>query len=161
MTQQIWTGLLESDRVARYYSMLANKLRWRHNILTATLIVLATGAAASLLAQLPAWVSAGVIFLTACISAWLYVFDYSGKATAASLFSDQYGRLHTKWTQLWYAENPTIEEIRALQDEYNNIAIGFTLDTDEALNDKAQEEAYTSVPNQFGHSERGAATTAS
>ena len=34
MTQQIWTGLLESDRVARYYSMLANKLRWRHNILT-------------------------------------------------------------------------------------------------------------------------------
>ncbi len=161
MTQQIWTGLLESDRVARYYSMLANKLRWRHNILTATLIVLATGAAASLLAQLPAWVSAGVIFLTACISAWLYIFDYSGKATAASLFSDQYGRLHTKWTQLWYAENPTIEEIRALQDEYDNIAAGFMLDTNEALNGKAQEEAYTSVPNQFGRSERRAAPTAS
>ena len=57
MTQQIWTSLLESDRVARYYSMLADKLRWRHNILTAILIISAT-AAASLLAQLPNWVSA-------------------------------------------------------------------------------------------------------
>ena len=83
MTQQIWTSLLESDRVARYYSMLADKLRWRHNILTAILIISAT-AAASLLAQLPNWVSALVIFLTACVSAWLYVFDYSGKATAAT-----------------------------------------------------------------------------
>ena len=161
MTQQIWTGLLESDRVARYYSMLADKLRWRHNILTAILIVLATGAAASLLAQLPNWVSAIVIFLTACISAWLYVFDYSGKATAASLFSDQYGRLHTKWTRLWYAENPTIEEIRALQDEYNNIATGFILDTNETLNGKAQEEAYTSVPSQFGYTEKRSAPTTS
>ena len=114
MTQQIWNGLLESDRVARYYSMLSDRLRLRHNILTAILIILVTAAAASLLAHLPDWISAIVIFMTACISAWLYVSDYSGKATAASLFSDQYGRLHTKWAQLWYSDAPTMEEIRAL-----------------------------------------------
>ena len=158
MTQEIWNGLLESDRVARYYSMLSDRFRLVQNILTVALIVLATGAAASLLAQLPEWVSAIVIFLTACISAWLYVFDYSGKATAASLFSDQYGRLHTKWTQLWYSENPTVEQIRALQEEYNNIASGYILETNEALNAKAQEEAYASVPNQFSHPERRTAT---
>ena len=135
MRQQIWNGILDANHAARYYQLLANKLRRRHLVISAVLAVSASGAAVSLLAQLPDALSAIVLFIAACLSIWLYFADYSGKATAAGLFSDQYRDLETAWKQLWYDE-PAIEAIRTLQERDNKIAAGYELDIDEDLKRK-------------------------
>ena len=154
MRQQIWNGILDANHAARYYQLLANKLRRRHLVISAVLAVSASGAAVSLLAQLPDALSAIVLFITACLSIWLYFADYSGKATAAGLFSDQYRDLETAWKQLWYDE-PAIEAVRALQERDNKIAAGYELDIDEDLNEKAQRDAYATVPGEFDYQESG------
>ena len=154
MRQQIWNGILDANHATRYYQLLANKLRRRHLVISAVLAVSASGAAVSLLAQLPDVLSAIVLFITACLSIWLYFADYSGKATAAGLFSDQYRDLETAWKQLWYDE-PAIEAVAALQERDNKIAAGYELDIDEDLNAKAQQDAYATVPGEFDYQEGG------
>ena len=64
MRDQVWIGILEANRLTRYYSALADQLRWRQRLLSVVIAVAASGAAATVLAQWPAWLSAIVLFGT-------------------------------------------------------------------------------------------------
>ena len=148
MNQQIWNGILDAERLARYFQRLSDKLRWRHRILTVLLIVSASGAMTALLSQMPYGVSAIVMLIAAVLSTWLYFADYSGKAAAASLYSSQYFILATKWGQLWYG-NPTQEEVNILQSQQDQIATGYDIPIDRALNEECTGEVYEVVAKKF------------
>ena len=148
MTQQIWNEILDSERVVRYFQRRADQLRWRGQVLTALVIVAASGAATSLLASLPDALSAFILFLVACISAWLHFADYSGKATAAKVFSIQYRAHADEWAELWYGE-PTMADLTALRRKGQQIAVACDIPIDHRLNEKCAAEVYQVVPEQF------------
>lgn len=148
MTTQIWNGLLATDRLARYFQRLEDKLRWRFRIFTFLLIVSASGAMGSLLSEMPSVVSVAAMFLAACLSAWLYVGDYAGKAAAAGLFCAQYQALAIEWEQLWYVD-ATQDEVNALQWRQARVAVGYHISIDHSLNDECEKEAYAFIPQKF------------
>ena len=51
MHQQIWVGITDTDRVIRYYDMLSDKLRLKHQVISALLAAIACGAAVPLLTR--------------------------------------------------------------------------------------------------------------
>ena len=148
MTQQIWNEILDSERVVRYFQRRADQLRWRGQVFTVLVIVAASGAAASILASLPDALSAGILFMVACISVWLHFADYSGKATAAKLFSVQYRAYADEWAELWYGD-PTMTDVTALRRKGHQIGLGCDIPTDHKLNEKCAGEVYQVVPEQF------------
>ena len=148
MTQQIWNEILDSERVVRYFQRRADQLRWRGQVLTVLVIVAASGAATSLLASLPEALSAFILFLVACISAWLHFADYSGKATAAKVFSIQYRAHADEWAELWYGE-PTMADVTALRRKGQQIAVACDIPIDHKLNEECAAEVYQVVPEQF------------
>ena len=148
MTQQIWNEILDSERMVRYFQRRAEQLRWRGQILSVLVIVAASGAATSLLASLPEALSAGILFMVACISGWLHFADYSGRATAAKLFWIQYRAHALEWRELWYG-NPTQADVMALQRKGQEIAVAYDIPIDHKLNEECAGEVYQVVPEQF------------
>ena len=53
MRDQVWIGILEANRLTRYYSALADQLRWRQRLLSVVIAVAASGAAATVLEVWP------------------------------------------------------------------------------------------------------------
>ena len=162
MEQQVWIDITDTERVVRYYGMLADKLRRRHQMVTVILALSASGAAVPLIARLPEWIAACMFLVVAGIAIWSFLADYSAKATAAGLFCDQYRHLSAEWRRLWY-EGATQAEIDALWEQYNRIASGYDLPVDHALNEKAQYEAYAVIADDFSPDKEGrgaSATTA-
>ena len=162
MDDQLWRGITDTERLARYFGKLADKLRTRHRLLTMLLALEATGAGAMLIAQLPEWVAALMFAFVAATAIWAFLADYPGKAMAADLFSLQYKRLSIEWNRLWYGE-ATQGEIDALQTKLVQIPSGVDLALDHKLNDEAGDEAYTVLAHDFGvhYQGRGAAAGAS
>ncbi len=145
---QIWMGLLNADRVSRYYALLSRKHRRRYRLFSGLAALSATGAAASLIAQGPDWLSGIVALTTAANMVWLLLTDPSGKATAAGLFAEFYGELTHDWRDLWYG-SATQEDIQQLRTRYSRITAGYELDEEDDLNERAQREAYEAIPAEF------------
>ena len=148
MRSQIWNGILDTERLSRYFQRLEDKLRWRYQLLTVLLAVSASGAMGSLLSEMPYAISAAVMFLAACLSIWLYHADYSGKATAAGLFSAQYKALAIEWEQLWYGE-PAQAEVHSMQVREARVSNGYHIPVNDALNKQCTGEAYEVLPQKF------------
>ena len=149
MHQQIWVGITDTERLVRYYGRLADKLRFRHQVLSALLAAIACGAAVPLLTRLPDYLGAGLFFLVALATVWLLKADYSAKATAASLFCAQYGYLALEWRELWYGE-PTQARINELGAKYRRIASDYAIPVDHKLNRQAMEEADAALLSELG-----------
>lgn len=152
MYEQIWVGITDTDRLTRYYAMLADKLRLRHQILSVLLAAIACGAAVPLLTRLPDWLAALMFLLVALATLWLLKADYSAKAAAAALFATQYGRLAVQWRQLWYGQ-PSQDQINELWNQYHQIASGLDIPIDHKLNQKAMEQADALLPSEFAGSD--------
>ena len=151
MREQIWTGILEADRLGRYYGMVSDKYSRWHLFLTCVVVVSASSSAASLLARLPEAIAAVALVIASAVAIWLYLKDYSGKAVAARLFSEQYDHLATEWRRLWYSDS-TPEEIYALRRASDRIGAGYDIPIDKDLHARAQEDSYATIPAEFAHS---------
>ncbi len=150
MDEQIWEGIVETDRGIRYYGKLSGKHRARHQWLSGILAVFATGAAVPLITQLPDWLSAILFLGVAGGTIASLMLNYSSKATAAHLFSEQFQHLGVEWRQLWYGQ-PTQAQIDALWEKFYRIPSGFELGVDRKLNAKAQHEGNQVLPGEFAY----------
>ena len=149
MDDSIWNGILDAGRLGRYYSALADKYRTKHRIVTVLIAVGASGAMASLLTRMPSEVSAVVMLVVAVAAIWSSYADYSGKAAMADAAASQYDDLAVEWRRLWYGE-ASVDQVTALQHKEVKIASGLPLNEDKALNQKAQIDAYETIPLDFG-----------
>ena len=151
LREQVWMGILNTDRVVRYYVHLSDKFQTRSVRFKVAIAIATSGSAVSLLAQVPSnWVVV-VLLLTTAAVIWASYADYSGKAAAASILGSQYRDLAVEWRQLWYGEI-TADKIMVLQSKYNKIASDYQISEDEELNEKAQSEVYSITPMEFGSS---------
>ena len=68
MREQIWFGILEADRLGRYYGMVSDKYSRWHLILTCVVVVSASSSAASLLAQFPEIIAAVALLIASAVA---------------------------------------------------------------------------------------------
>lgn len=150
MREQVWMGILESDRLGRYYSAIADKARKKHQLLSVGITLAASSALAVFLTQLPEFFAGGFLVSVAFATVWTLYADYSGKAVMADVAANQYRDLSTEWRKLWYSEEITQEKIQEFQRLDNRIAEKYPLNEDDKLAQKAQEDAYGFIPQEFG-----------
>ena len=151
MREMVWVGILEADRLERYYHMVADKNDNLHR--TVSFIALAVGSATvggavgTAVAGFPEMAAAilGVAFI---LSLFLHIADFSGVAVAARMKSEQYSQLATDWRRLWYGE-PALEDILELRRKSERIGTGYAIPLDEKLHARAQRDAYLAVPQEF------------
>ena len=151
MREMIWGGILEADRLQRYYYMMADKNTGYHQI--TSFIALAVGSvgvgvAIGATVAGSSEVAAIILGLAFILSLVLHIADYSGIAVAARMKSEQYSQLATDWRRLWYGE-PTLEDILELRRKSERIGTGYAIPLDEKLHARAQRDAYLAVPQEF------------
>ena len=148
MRNQVWSGILEANRLTRYYSALADELRWRQRLFSVFIAVAASGAAATVLVQAPGWLSAIVLFGTSAAAIWSHYADYSGKAAKADAVCSQYQELEIEWRGLWFGK-PTTDDVQKLQLRDIRITTGLNLNENKRLNKKSWEEANEVITQEF------------
>ncbi len=148
LKEQVWIGLTDTDRLIRYYGILSGKLRRKHTFLTWVTILSAAMAIIPLAIELSVLISIAFFGMVVISTLWSIHADYSSKATAANLFSEQYGYLATAWRQLWYG-NVTSNDVTRLRQTYDKIPTGYEMAIDEGANEKAQKEAYKVIADEF------------
>ena len=151
-SQQIWEGITDSDYLKRYYAYLADKMRWRHRLFTFFVLFSSSSAAGSVIAQLPNWLSAAFLVVTAGLAIWSYLADYGSKAAIANLISEQYASLAIEWRELWHGGNESQDRIRDISKRSNEVTKGHDLSVDNGLNERAQNESNNILASDFGKS---------
>ena len=159
--QQVWLGLLDSERLVRYYGRLGSRLyRW-HLAATAFIAIGSTAAAASLLTHLPTYVSASLSMTVVAVALWSSYFDYSKKAAIASTTGDQCGKIAFEWERLWVElinleDGEVHERVISLKRDMSAVtssAVQYNLMNDK-LNEQCAREAYEAAQVQFAFSGR-------
>ena len=97
----VWFGLLDADRVARYYNALAARLRRRRRLLDAFTAFGSTGAVASLLLSAPTALPTALLLAVAVASVWSLASRYSEDVALLTRVGDEMGRLADEWQLLW------------------------------------------------------------
>ena len=104
-TNKIWRGLLDAERLTRYYSRLAEKFSRWNRVALSVIAALTLGAAVTMLAELPAWASGwsppAFALLASALAFWLSYADYSRRAGVAAAIAVQCMELAHEWEALW------------------------------------------------------------
>ena len=147
LVNQVWEGLLESERLNRYYGRMAERFGRRHLWAMWSIALLSSGAVGTLLASLQSWVPLTLAALTAALALWASYNDYSRKGALAAAIAGQCMDLVQEWERLWrrglYSED-TPARVDELAQKINRItapalhAHGFV---DDKLNKRCSREA--------------------
>ena len=142
---QIWMELLDAERLALYYSRLADRIQWHHTMLSLAAILGSLIAATVLLAPLDIeWVSAGLFLGVATATVVSVVFDPSRHAQIARTTSEQARWIAGDLHRLFLAEDdpdrrPALEQLARRLDEVTRVEIKV----DRSLNEQCASEADT------------------
>ena len=153
METRIWTGILDADRLTRYYSRLADKMRHRGRVANAFLGVASTSAVASLLAHVSPWIVAIIVVVIAVIAVWAHLSGYARKAAISVIVAKQCQSLAIDWKGLWERQHDVpdlLSSVEALQERMDEATSWYDGEEDTKLNRKCQEEAYAAIPQEFG-----------
>jgi hypothetical protein len=131
----LWENRLAAETRALYFGDLASLYTRRKQWLTGIAFVLSSGAAATIVAQLPLWVPTVLALITALITAYMLAVNLDGQIATL-------GKLHTEWTvlatqyaHLWnHAYEPDAEDEfeRLVERELDPSALGLSAPFDES-----------------------------
>ena len=162
-SDQVWYGMVDSERLSRYYMALADTMTSKHYWWTFGVLVTAAGVPASLAFDLPDWaegwataaMSAGVIGITI----WTVCADYSRKAVAAAIIADRCRILAQQWKSLWVNQNSYdtddfISEIKTLTKRMEEATASqeiawIQLRPNNKLHDRCTNEAENILESEF------------
>ena len=90
---------------------------------------------------IPNVISAVLFLLVGCLVLTSVFWDFSAKATSARLASTSYSQMSQELQSLWYkgASQSQIDTFRQIK---MSIANSTNIDVDEAINKRAEDEAY-------------------
>ena len=157
MDQQIWLGILESERYYRYYHSLAEKFRKRQLWLDIVLILMTGGVAVTLVIHflqgtnevLALTLLIGII---ASVVTWQHIQGYRVKTVVAGLVAAQYKSLSADWRRQWYRgqDGEDKEIVAVLTERLTSIATqAHGLGHDDKLSDYAEESADEVIYGEF------------
>ena len=158
----IWQGLLDLDRLVRYYSLLSTRYhRLQQRIRTVILLATMSGLA-GLATSLPLWVAP--VSVTAVAVAVLFEsYDRTGeRATVSDILVYRYRKAMSDWTALWdetdagLLSDPEVlqrkhELTASIQETMGDLDDRLRLGAfgDSRLNEKAAEDAYAVMERQY------------
>ena len=97
----IWEGVIDADRLSRYYGYLAHRLSRLSELLSIGIVTCSLGGVFTLLSPLPQWVPLITIGIAAGASMLSAVMSYQQKAAYSGELYRQMERLSTDWLDLW------------------------------------------------------------
>ena len=153
---QVWHGLLDAERLSRYYlAMAARQQRW-HMGLTTFVALGSVGVAASLLFGAPDWVAGSLAASVAAIAVWPYYHSQASYAALTEATAASCSDLTLSWRDLWARlesldEEDAWREIHALKREeaLTTARVPSHLTTDRRLNEQCAEEAYAVLGDEY------------
>ena len=158
-SDQVWYGMVDSERVSRYYMALADKMTSRHYWWTFGVLVTAAGVPASLAFDLPDWATAAISTGVIGITIWTVCAEYSRKAVAAAIIADRCRILAQKWKSLWvnqkrYSTDGFISKIETLNKRMEEATASreiawIQLRTDDKIHKRCTHEAETNLEFEF------------
>ena len=155
--QQVWNGLVNAERLSRYYGRLAARLERRQFIFTVSIVTCSTLAAATLLTQLPSLVQAVLSLVVAAAVIWSSYSGYSKKAAISSGIRAQCEDIAVSWKELWsdvssMDQEDILRRAADLERRLNRATTNADLNglIDERLNERCAKETYESLPAEFG-----------
>ena len=145
---QIWYGLIDADRQARYYCRLADRFgRWNRGAMV-LITALSSAAVVCLFASstgLVSWLGAAFSIVAALTALWTSYADYSRRAGMAAFIGTTCMELTVDWEYLWrYPPDDAASQARKLTHQANRVTAmalqqhGFD---DEKLEAKCRKEA--------------------
>ena len=98
---QAWLGLLDAERMSRYYRKMAAGLQRWHMRLTAFVAFGATGTVGSLLVDAPDWVAELLAVTVAGAAVWNYTYGHASKVAIMEAAGNSCADLALCWRNLW------------------------------------------------------------
>ena len=97
----IWEGMIDADRLSRYYGYLAHRLKRLSELLSIGIIGFSLATVFSIWSPLPEWLPLVTIGIAASASILTAVMRYQEKAAYSLDLYRQIERLSTDWLELW------------------------------------------------------------
>ena len=153
---QVWLGLLDAERLLRYYGALAARLQRWHLSLTAFVAIGSTGALGALLLEAPVWVPEALAAAVAAVALWTSYYGHASKAALAETSRDGCADLALAWRDLWTRisaldDDEAAEEIAVLRrrEEMATARVPAHLAANRRLNQRCAEEAYRVLGDEY------------
>ena len=153
---QAWLGLLDAERLLRYYGALAARLQRWHLGLTAFVAIGSTGAFGALLLGAPVWVPEALAAAVAAVALWTSYYGHASKAAVAEASRDGCVDLAVSWRDLWTRisaldDDDAAEEIAMLRrrEEMVTARVPAHLAANHRLNEQCAKEAYRVVGDEY------------
>ena len=158
----IWQGLLDLDRLVRYYSLLSTRYHRRQQGIRTVILLATMAGVAGLATPVPFWVAP--VSVTAVALAVLFEsFDRTGeRATVSDILVYRYRKAMSDWTALWDATDAGLlsepevlqrkhELMTRIQETMGDLDERLRLGAfgDSRLNEKAAEDAYAVLERQY------------
>ena len=152
----VWHGLLDAERLSRYYlAMAARQQRW-HMGLTTFVALGSVGAAASLLFGAPDWVAGSLAASVAAIAVLPYSHGHASYAVLTEAAAASCSHLALSWRDLWARldgldEEDAWREIHALKhkEALTTARVPSHLAANKRLNEQCAEEAYAVLGEEY------------
>lgn len=153
---QAWLGLLDAERLSRYYATMAARLQRWHMGLMALVALGSTGAVGTLLFNAPAGVAEGLAGVVAAAAVWTSYYGHASKAAMMEAARDGCADLALRWRDLWARlesldEADAWREIQLLQrqEEQATARVPAHLTAKRRLNERCAEEAYSVLGHEY------------
>jgi hypothetical protein len=151
-TRQVWDGMLDAERLSRYYGYLAQKLEKIDRRLAISAAIASSASFVSLatnwLPEYP-WLPSVLTAVTSVLTIWLVSSQNSRKAVKSAIIRRRCSDLLLEWEVLW-SESTSMQEldVRARWEELRAKETAITdgldveLPEDKALEKLSEIEAY-------------------
>ena len=145
----VWNGLLDADRLHRYYGYLAGRLESTERLLSWACIVLTSGTVVTALSNHPYWASTLGALATG-FNIYLLIAKLSKRTWYSASRQQRFSELLVDWEKLW-SELSSMEddEIRRRWNELSARANAITencaaeLPLNKKIHQRSAEEAYS------------------
>ena len=155
---RIWNGMMDAERISRYYMAVSVKMNRLHFFFTVFIISSSIFLSGGLISDWPIGsflpsVSIGLMIATV----WSSYRDYSKRASIASVIADKCRAVALEWKNLWVKyELPevmvSLDQIEYLDKRMDAITSSIhipSLGLSERTNKKCAEEAYAVISQEF------------
>ena len=153
---QVWLGLLDAERLKRYYAAMAVRLQRWHMGLTAFVVTGSTGAVGFLLIGAPNWLAEVLAGAVAVATVWTSYYGYASKAATMEAVRGDCADLALLWRDLWVQlegldDADAWSEIRDLKrrEELATALVPSHLAAHDGLNLRSAKDAYRVLENEY------------
>ena len=152
----VWQGQLDMVRLARYHGALEHKYRRKHKWVRYTLGLAGVVTALPLIPAIPGTVASVAGICVVALVVWDLVHDYGRKVAALRVAVEGLNELAERHRSLWdevnddsLDERQARERAEALRVASLNLLRGMDVETDTALNERCQSEAFESEQQRY------------